>query len=252
MSGTVKGQGLASRRAWLGRANRMRLGALMVMLVASAALSGCVKHIAPYKPKIRDYRAEAYAPVRDRRAEGSLWNESAGTLFTYRRAALVGDLITVMVKEQANASRDAGTALSRSGEASLGISAFGGLMAALKKAYPSVDPAKLLSAASKNDFSGKGQTSRSGKIEATITVRIKKLLPNGDFYIEGSKALLVNDEESHLYVSGVIRPSDVQADNSVLSDRVADMQVEYTGRGPVADKQKPGWFSRLMDWVSPF
>ncbi len=63
---------------------------------------------------------------------------------------------------------------------------------------------------------------------------------------------MINEEESHLYISGVVRPSDIQADNSVSSNLIADAQVEYTGRGPVADKQRPGWFTRFFDWVWPF
>lgn len=230
----------------------MRSGLALLLTLTCLPATGCVKHIAPYKPKIRNYKPGQYAALTDRRAEGSLWNEAADTLFTYRRAARIGDLVTVTISEKAAASRDAGTELSRSSEMSAGVGALAGLMAALKKAHPSISPDKLLSALSKNDFTGKGSTRSSGSLEAAITVRIKKVLPNGDFYIEGHKVVLVNDEEAHLYISGVVRPSDVQADNSVISDRVADMQIEYTGRGAVAEKQRPGWFSRFFDMIWPF
>jgi flagellar L-ring protein precursor FlgH len=230
----------------------MRAPFLVLALLLPLGSIGCVKHIAPYKVKVRNYKPDRYAPVTDRRSSGSLWNESADTLFTYRRAARVGDLITVVIAEESNASRDANTSLSRSSSMDAGVGALFGLMKALKRAHPSLDPSKLLSAMTKNDFEGKGLTQRSGKLKATVTSRIKKVLPNGDFFIEGHKVVMVNDEESHIYVSGVVRPSDVQADNSVRSERVADMQVEYTGRGPVADKQRPGWFSRILDWINPF
>ncbi len=225
---------------------------LIAALTLAASSTGCMQHISPYKPKVRKYKPGKYAAVHDRSAEGSLFNDAADTLFTYRRASRVGDLITVVISEKANATRDAGTELSRKSEASAGIGALAGLMAALKKAHPSIDPSKLLEAVTKNDFSGQGLTRRSGSLEARITVRIKQTMPNGDFYIEGHKVVMINDEESHLYVSGVVRPSDVQADNSVSSYRIADMQIEYTGKGPVTDKQRPGWFSRIFDWISPF
>ena len=227
-------------RRWIG------LGLCLALAAA------CTPHIRPYKPKVRNYKADTYAPTADRRHEGSLWNESADTLFTHRRSSRVGDLITVVIQESANATRNAGTDLSRSSEVSLGISSLAGLMAAIKKAHPSVDPSSLLSAMTKNNFNGAGATKASGTLKATLTTRIKRVLPNGDYYIEGSKALMINEEESHLYLSGVIRPSDIQANNEVVSGLIADAQVEYTGRGPVSDKQKPGWFSRLLDWVSPF
>ena len=63
---------------------------------------------------------------------------------------------------------------------------------------------------------------------------------------------MINEEESILYLSGVIRPVDIQPDNSVSSLQVADVELEYTGRGVIADKQSPGWFTRVMDWVWPF
>jgi flagellar L-ring protein FlgH len=225
---------------------------LLASAVALALLAGCVPHISPYKPKIRKYKLDSYATAGNTHLDGSLWDESADTLFTHRRSTRVGDLVTVVIKEAANATRNAGTDLSRSSDMSVGVSAFAGLMKVLQSAYPSVDPSKLIDTLTKNDFKGSGETKSSGKLEATLTARIKQVLPNGDYYIEGSKVVMVNLEESHLYLSGVVRPSDIQADNSVSSDVIADAQVEYTGRGPVSDKQRPGWFQRLFDVVSPF
>jgi len=230
----------------------MRLIALSIFVVAFAFSAGCVRHIRPYKTKVRKYKPERYAASADYREAGSLWANNTDTLFTHRRSVRVGDLITVLIKEAAAAQRDAETDLKRSSEMAIGVDAFMGAMAALAKAHPSVDPSKLIGATTKNDFSGKGKTSRSGRVEATLTARIKQVLPNGDLYVEGSKVVLINDEESHLYLSGVVRPSDLEADNSVVSGLVADLQVEYTGRGPLAEKNRPGWFSRLLDWVNPF
>ncbi|MCC6748507.1 MAG: flagellar basal body L-ring protein FlgH [Deltaproteobacteria bacterium] len=226
--------------------SRFLLAALV--LVTSA----CTNHIRPYTPKVRNYKPDRYASSADQHADGSLFNESSDTLFTHRRSSRIGDLVTVVVAESAAANDDAATEAGRSSELSFGVNSFFNAMTALKAAHPGIDPTKLISAMAKNDFNGKGATRRSGRLTATITSRIKRVLPNGDYYIEGHKALLLNEEESHLYVSGVVRPSDIQADNSVLSSVIADAQVEYTGRGPVADKQKPGWFSRFLDWIWPF
>ncbi len=215
-------------------------------------LLGCTPHIRSYTPKVRNYKPDRYPKNAGQHPEGSLWSESSDSIFSHRRSNRIGDLVTIVIQESANATRDATTDTSRKSEISAGISAFAGAMNALKSAYPSVDPNKLLAAMSQNDFSGKGQTTSSGKLSATLTTRIKRILPNGDFYVEGSKVVMINEEESHLYLSGVVRPPDIQADNTVASNYVADAQVEYTGRGPVADKQKPGWFSRLFDWIYPF
>lgn len=229
----------------------LKLRLVCIGLVVALA-SGCVKHIRPYKPKIRNYKPDKYSTAKRIGSEGSLWSDSSTTLFSLRRSHRIGDLVTVVVEEAADATRDAKTSLARSSEVNVGISALAGLMSAVKAAHPSVDPAKLLSAVTKNDFEGQGKTERSGSLRATITSRIKRILPNGDYYVEGHKVVMVNEEESHLYISGVVRPADIEADNTVKSGLIADAQVEYTGRGPIADKQKPGWFSRFLDWVNPF
>ena len=215
-------------------------------------LAACVQHVAPFKPKVRNYKPDKYAMSEEGESEGGLWSDGSDALFTYRRPGRIGDMVTVLIQEQANATRNAGTDTSRKSEISLGMPILAGLMGALKSAYPGMDSKKLLAAVYKNDFQGKGQTKRSGKLTATLTTRIKKMLPNGDLYIEGSKVVMINQEESHLYVSGVVRRSDIQADNTVLSSLMADAQVEYTGRGPLDGASRPGWFSRLLNWLSPF
>lgn len=225
----------------------------MTIIGVLPLLWGCVPHVRPYSPKVRQYDADRYDASADQRNDGSLWADSSGdSLFSHRRSSRIGDLVTVVIQETADASRDAGTETSRKSELNAGVGSFFTAMSALKAAYPSIDPSKLISAMTSNEFSGKGQTTSSGKLHATLTARIKRVLPNGDYYIEGSKVVMINEEESHFYLSGVVRPTDIQAENTVASNLIADAQVEYTGRGPVADKQKPGWFGRLFDWIWPF
>ena len=77
-------------------------------------------------------------------------------------------------------------------------------------------------------------------------------MPNGDLFLEGTKVVLINNEEYHLYISGLVRPTDIKQDNSVGSMRVADAQVEFTGRGDLAEQQRKGWFSRTFDSLNPF
>ena len=127
-----------------------------------------------------------------------------------------------------------------------------GFLKALQQANPNYDRSSMIGLSLDNDFKSKGQTVRNDKLEATVTAVVRKVLPNGNLFVEGRKAILVNDEEHHLYVSGVARPEDVQRDNTVLSSRLAEVQVEFTGRGLLTDRTKPGWFTRLLDWIWPF
>jgi len=77
-------------------------------------------------------------------------------------------------------------------------------------------------------------------------------MPNGDLFVEGTKVVMINHEEYHLYVSGVIRPSDIQMDNSVDSSLIADARVEFTGRGDINDQVERGWLTKILDFVNPF
>jgi flagellar L-ring protein FlgH len=227
----------------------------LLILLASCAISCEPRHIKPYTPRQRLYAPGSYAEV-DGTAErtanpGSLWSSSSPSLFEDLRAARVGDILTVVIDEQSKGEGDASTNLGSSSSSKAGITNFLGIMTAIAKYYPDMDPNALIELVSKSDFSGMGGTSRSGKLDGRIAVRVKQVLPNGDLYVEGSKVILLNEEELHFYVSGVIRPSDVNPDNSVLSSLIADAQVEFSGRGVIADQQSPGWLQKILDAYSP-
>lgn len=212
---------------------------------------GCVGHVLPYTPKVRSYALDDYAGQPQPVTPGSLYSGGPGWLDD-ARAAGVGDIITVRIEEGENGIHRATTKLSKDSKWDAGISSLLMLTGTLAKAFPGLDPAKLVAAQTASQHQGAGETTREGKVEATLPVRVKRHLPNGDFYIEGSKVVLVNSEEHHLYLSGVVRPIDLLADNSVSSSRIADLQVELTGRGVITEKQNPGWASRVLDYVWPF
>ena len=221
-------------------------------VVAILLVSGCVRHIYPGNGKVRGYEANEYAEPSANRATGSLWSDGSSGFFEDARARRVGDILTVRVDERADATRDASTRTGRKSDLSAGVSAFFVAMQRLAHSHPGLDPSKLLGAATDSNFEGVGSTSRSGTLDAVLPVRIKKRLPNGDFFVEGNKVVLVNEEESYLYLSGVVRPVDLQPDNSVSSSVLADVELEFTGRGVVSERQTPGWFSRILDYVWPF
>jgi flagellar L-ring protein precursor FlgH len=78
------------------------------------------------------------------------------------------------------------------------------------------------------------------------------MMPNGDLFVEGTKVVMINHEENHLYISGVVRMTDIGPDNSVVSTRIAEAQVEFTGRGDVADQVERGWLTKILDSINPF
>ncbi len=226
--------------------------AIVVLAVCALALeSGCVSHIAPYKPKHRRFDAGEYGKA-PRPTNGSLYADGQRGLFDDDRASRVGDILIVRIDESENASRDASSKLSRSGSSKYGVPSSMGILDAVKVAYPNVDPASLFATDSESKFDGKGEVKRAGRLNATLSVRIRKVLPNGDFYIEGTKVIQVGEEEHHIYLSGIVRAADVRSDDSVLSSRIADAEIEYTGRGDVSDQQRPGWLSRALSLIWPF
>ncbi len=225
---------------------------LLVACLCLLASSGCVSHIQPYERKARIYEGDYYAAEADQRTVGSLWSNAGVSLFEDHRATRLGDVITVLIAEKSDATRDASTSTSRESDTTMGVGAFFGTLAKVVAKNPDLNPEELFKSVSSASFDGSGTTARSGNLEGVLPVRIKKVMPNGDFFIEGNKVILVNDEETFLYISGVVRPMDISPDNSVASTRIADVELEYTGRGVLSERQSPGWFSRILDYIWPF
>lgn len=211
-------------------------------------------HIAPFTPRERKYEHGDYAVEQDRArpARGSIYTSGMAGYLEDTRAVRVGDIVMIRIDEQANAKGGASTDLNRQSNRSLGMSAMLGLVPAIRSAHPNIDPEQLVSLMSDMNFQGDGQTSRDGTLKGVIAVRVKQQLPNEDLFVEGTKVVMINQEEYHLYISGLIRPTDIEGDNSVPSWRLADAQVEFTGRGDIASQVDRGWLAKVLDAINPF
>jgi flagellar L-ring protein precursor FlgH len=226
---------------------------VVLALLVALLLPGCgPPHIAPFTPRQRLYKEGNYAQLGAKPSAGSLFSDANPGYLEDTRAVRVGDLLMINVDETSDAQGAATTNLSRSASGTTGTDAIMGLMPMLKKAFPSMNPKKLIDYASQSQFAGSGATTRNGQLTGTIAVRVVREMPNGDLFLEGTKVVLINNEEYHLYISGLVRPTDIAQDNSVLSSRLADAQIEFTGRGDLADQQKKGWFAKFIDWANPF
>jgi flagellar L-ring protein FlgH len=224
-------------------------------LAAVWLLAACgPPHIAPFVPRERKYQSGDYAAEQDlaRPSRGSIYTEGMAGYLEDTRAVRVGDIVMVRIDEQANAKGGANTDLSRKSNRTMGMNALLGLVPAIRSAHPDIDPEQLVSMMSDMSFQGDGQTSRDGALKGVIAVRVKQLLPNEDLFIEGTKVVMINNEEYHLYISGLIRTADIEDDNSVPSWRLADAQVEFTGRGDIASSVDRGWLAKVLDAINPF
>jgi flagellar L-ring protein FlgH len=175
----------------------------------------------------------------------------SGSLYSGRRARVVGDLVTIRVIHATQAGTSATTSLKRNGTMGAGVTAMFGLETELAK-LPGGGPSLDITTSTTNDYEGEGGTDRAGSLTGTLTTRVIEVLPNGHLVLFGSQDVRVNDESEVLAVTGVVDPRDIGTDNSVLSTRVAELRMEYAGIGVVAGKQRPGWFTRIFDVVTPF
>lgn len=224
-------------------------------LIGLTLLPACgPNHIQPFTARDRKYTPGEYAALRAsaRPSTGSIYSEAQPGYLEDTRALRVGDVVTVRINESAQAQGGASTNLKKDSSRSAGVDSLMGLVPAIKKAYPNIEPAELLKMASSFDFNGEGKTERAGSLKGSIGVRVKQELPNGDLFVEGTKVVMINHEEQHLYVSGVIRTSDIAPDNSVDSSLIADARVEFTGRGDINDQVERGWLTKILDFVNPF
>ncbi len=227
-------------------------------VMAALALSGITacgpRHVAPFTPRHRIYEPGAYAQeaASAKPSSGSLYSEASGSWLEDTRASRIGDFVVIRIDEQANAKGNSTTSLKQESTGTSSASALMGLLPALTKMYPDIDPSKLMEYASKTGFSGSGDTARNGQLDGSIAVRVAKEMPNGDLFLEGTKVVLINNEEYHLYVSGLVRRVDIAKDNTIASSRIADAQIEFTGRGDLADQQRKGWLARIIESANPF
>lgn len=188
----------------------------------------------------------------------SLYREGRSNNDLYRdhRAFQVMDLITIKVMETSEGKKEADTEVKSESTLSAAISALFGLenYAADKNNAPNValDPSNLISAEATNEFKGEGETNRKDSLKGTISAVVVEVLPSGIMRIEGEKIISVNAEEQIMKISGLVRPRDVNSANEVLSTKIANVRIDYYGRGTVDEAQYGGWASRILRRVWPF
>jgi flagellar L-ring protein FlgH len=162
------------------------------------------------------------------------------SLFSDNKAFRVGDAVTVIVVETSSATNDASTSSSRTSDLSLaGNGAING------KAIPDAS----ISLGTGNKFTGSGSTSSSGSVRAKISAHVDTVFANGNLFINGSRKIVINGEEQLIQIAGVVRPADIQPDNSVYSFNIDDAKILFQGNGIVSRSQEPGWLTKFFHWI---
>jgi flagellar L-ring protein precursor FlgH len=184
-------------------------------------------------------------------AEGeSLWRSGSRAFFKDQRAARVGDLVTVLVTMNDQATLKNATTATRNSAEAAGIPNLFGLETLL--AHVPMDPSKLISMSSSNSAIGAGQVQRSETVTLRLAGVVTQVLPNGNLVVMAHQQFRADAELRDLKVSGVIRPEDIASDNTIKSDRMAEARIAYGGRGELTDVQTPRWGQQAADILLPF
>ncbi len=174
-------------------------------------------------------------------ADGAIFHAGQGMeLFADPRAHRVGDILTIVLAENMQASKKATTSTSKKDSVDLGAGTLWG------KAFP-LNGGKVASLSGDRGFDGEGSSAQSNQLSGQITVTVARRLANGNLVVRGQKWVVINQGSELVRVSGIVRPEDISPDNTVLSTRVANARISYTGRGALADANHQGWLSRLFN-----
>lgn len=189
------------------------------------------------------------APPRARSA--SLWRSGPASLFGDRRAQGRGDILTVVVEIDEEASISNATERSRTASEDLAVPSLLGAPAQVLESFNvGLDPAVELSSASRSG--GDGSVQREEEIALRLAATVVDVLPNGHFVIAGAQEVRVNFELRDLRVQGVIRPQDITRANEITYDKIADARISYGGRGQITDVQQPRYGQQIADIILPF
>ena len=165
-------------------------------------------------------------------------NAASVSLFSDTKARHVGDTLTVVISEIATAKSQAATKSSKG----FGLNAGPGIGPILRY-FPAVG----LSGTGTSDASG--ATNRTDTLTASIAVRVMSVLPNGDLEVQGKRSVGINAETQEITLTGIVRPQDIAANNTIQSPQISNAQIKYNGKGPVGDGQKDGLLTRVFKFL---
>ena len=213
----------------------------LLSLAALAVIAGCAslkedggREFDATWPEVTDLPKAQAGAIYAQGTETSLWQNVT--------ARNVGDTLTVRLAESTEAEKSATTTASKSSKATLTGPTIAG-------APVTVNGVPVLEGGMDNsqDFAGNGASTQSNKLDGFITVTVHKRLSNGNLLVRGQKWVGINSGREYVRLQGIVRPSDIGPDNSVLSWRVADAYISYGGQGTVANASKPGWLFRFFN-----
>jgi flagellar L-ring protein precursor FlgH len=216
----------------------MRALLLWAIVLTSSLLAGCQTMPLPQE----DAPLPVAPRVRKGQAGGVFSTEAYSPLTSDSRAFRPGDVLTVILQETTQASKKTGTTIDKNSNANVLPSVVMG---------STVDTTGSVGA--KRSFDSSDSSTQQNTLQGAITVVVQDVLPNGLLQIRGEKSLTLNDGEEFIRVSGYVRVSDIDTDNRLSSQRIANARIVYSGRGDLAEVHRQGWFTKFLNssWM-PF
>ena len=248
----------------VSRINRTILSGALLSLAVAASGCSSIDRLSQIgeKPKLTEIEnpttQPGYKPVqmpmpKPEQASynaNSLWRNGSRAFFKDQRAARIGDLLTVTVNitDKANIANE--TQRSRKNEEDSGVD---NLFGATRVPFTRTPvPGRLFTADSNSSSDGKGSVNRQEALQTNVAAVVTQVLPNGNLVVEGKQEIRVNFEIRELIVAGIVRPEDIQSDNTIDSSKIAQARIAYGGRGQITDVQQPRYGQQVMDVLLPF
>lgn len=176
---------------------------------------------------------------------GSLWTNSKPNPFLDRTARKEGDILTILISETSTATFSASTTTSKTDTNTVGKT----IIPILSTLVPNLIPNTSGSSSGSLSTAGSGTTASTGKFLARMSAVVKKVMPNGNMVIEGTRFVKVNKDTQTFVLSGIIKQDSVLPDNTVLSESIAEAEIRVEGKGAISEKQRKGILSRVLDWL---
>ena len=221
---------------------RMKYLPLLLATVLAMVSSGCASNKKPmaddpaYAPTIA-----ANMPV-PQRTSGSLYQDTYGvSLFNDRKAHFVGDVITVTLSERTVSRKSSGVSVNKQS----GLEMNAGPLLGATPTFKGRDMSTELEQT--RNFKGDADADQSNSLQGNITVTVAEILPNGNLIVRGEKWITLNRGDEFIRISGIVRPEDIAPDNTILSTRLANAKISYSGSGELASSQAMGWLSRFFN-----
>ena len=211
-----------------------------VVTAAFVVMTGC----ATTPPELSDFEpiVRPVAPPKPSYENGSLFQLRSISLFEDPKPYRIGDVLTIMLDESTNASKKAATSTSKEDDVTIAAPTIFG-----RPVTRNGDNLLEMSLAPEREFAGEGDSSQSNSLKGEITVTVVDILPNGNLVVQGEKWFTLNQGKEYIRVAGVVRPQDVNSDNTLQSSKLADAQIAYSGEGFVADSNTQGWFTQFVN-----